>query len=289
MYVELDEADFCVPGDGHPDEVMVPHPTVVPPADRPPQMQPPTRQFNRAASAGTGTTRPLPPHTPNPANSRPAHHQDNHQGRPVAGNGRGSPNPSAQQPSIPNPAEPVAFFSARSVSTTNAAEPNAHIQNKQLFNPKAESPSIRKTPGIDHNSSRPLARNGQHIAPASSQSSAPSAPGATAGNTSSFTPVRQSAAAATAAAGGGPVTRSNVVNPSLDYTRRIGAPGGPGSPLANRNSYKPPSMKRPLPAGDGNGAVGVPRSPLVDVPPNTSGQANAPAADGADAKRPRMT
>ncbi|GJN70748.1 DNA repair protein rad52 [Purpureocillium lilacinum] len=279
---ELDEADFCVPGDGHPDEVMVPNPAVVPPAaDRPPQMQPPPpRQFNRAASAGNSATRPPPPHTPHAANSRPAHNQDSHQGRPMGGNGRQSPNPTAQQPPNPNPSEPVAFFSARSVST-NAAEANAHIQNKQLFNPKAESPSIRKTPGIDHNSSRPVARNGQHVAPASSQSSAPAA-APTAGNTSSFTPVRQSAAAS------GPVTRSSVVNPSLDYARRIGAPGGPGSPLANRNSYKPPSMKRPLP-GDGAGAAGVPRSPLVDVPPNTTGQANAPAADGADAKRPRMT
>ncbi|KAL3960686.1 hypothetical protein ACCO45_005803 [Purpureocillium lilacinum] len=50
---ELDEADFCVPGDGHPDEVMVPNPAVVPPAaDRPPQMQPPPR--------GSSTELPLP-------------------------------------------------------------------------------------------------------------------------------------------------------------------------------------------------------------------------------------
>ncbi|KAJ6443252.1 DNA repair and recombination protein rhm52 [Purpureocillium lavendulum] len=281
---EMDEVDFCVPGDGHPDEVVIPNPVAAPTADKPPpQMQPP-RQFSRAASAGNSAVRPPPPQTPNAAQSRPLHNQESNQGRPTAGDGRDSPRIATQQPVNPNPSEPVAFFSARSVSA-NAAELNAQqLQNRQLFNPKAESPSIRKTPGIDHTSSRPVARNGQHVAPASSQPSSSTSSAAVAapaaGNTSSFTPVRQSAAAS------GPVTRSNVINPSLDHARRIGAPGAPGSPLANRSSYKPPSMKRPLP-GDGAGP-GAPRSPLVDVPTNTSGQVTAPAADGADAKRPRM-
>lgn len=238
-----------------------------PSAIPPPQMQPPTRQFNRVASGGSNTRL---PQTPNAANPRPVAHQ-----------GRDPPNHTMQhatQPGPPtgNPSEPVAFFSARSVNpNSDSTVPGPHAApQKQLFNPKAESPSIRKTPGIDHTSSKPLARTGQHLPPASSQSS--TAPGA---SPSSFTPVRQSAS-------GGPGARGNITNPSLDHARRIGAPGGPGSPLANRGSYKPPTMKRPLP-GEGN-ATNTTRSPLVDIPSNATGQSNAAAADGLDSKRQRM-
>lgn len=228
-----------------------------------------------ASGAGNGR----PPQTPKPAaRSSTTHHDD--QNRPLpAARDRDSIN-AVQPPQRPAPqpaAEPVAFFSARSVipnadgsgpgqtSNVNAGTP------KQLFNPKAESPSIRKTPGIDHSSSRPVARNGHHVPPTNSQSSP--GPVASAGG---FAPGRQSVNGA----------RGNVVNPSLDHTRRIGAPGGPSSPLANRGSYKPPTMKRALP-GDGNASTAA-RSPLVDVPANTSGQGNATAADGIDAKRQKM-
>ncbi|PNY24223.1 DNA repair and recombination protein rhm52 [Tolypocladium capitatum] len=273
---ELDEADFCVPGEGHPDEIIVPNPAQPvqahgtydkPSANPPPQMQPPTRQFNGAASGGYSSHQ---PQTPNAANPRPMPHQ-----------GRDSPNHTMQHPPQPGPlqtgnsSEPIAFFSARSVNpNSDSTVPGPHAApHKQLFNPKAESPSIRKTPGIDHTSSKPLARTGQHVPPTSSQSTA--APGP---STSSFTPARQSA-------NGGPGARGSIVNPSLDHARRIGAPGGPGSPLANRGSYKPPSMKRPLP-GEGN-ATNATRSPLVDIPTNTTGQSYAAAGDGIDPKRQR--
>ncbi|KND89688.1 DNA repair and recombination protein rhm52 [Tolypocladium ophioglossoides CBS 100239] len=272
---ELDEADFCVPGEGHPDEIVVPdlaQPAQAygtndkPSANPPPQMQPPPRQFNRMASGGNNSRQ---PQTPNATNPRPMPHQ-----------GRDSPNHTMQHPppqpgplQIGNSSEPVAFFSARSVDpTADSTVPGPHAgPPKQLFNPKAESPSIRKTPGIDHTSSKPLARTGQHVPPTSSQSTA--APGPT---TSSFTPVRHSA-------NGGPGARGNIVNPSLDHARRIGAPGGPGSPLANRGSYKPLSMKRSLPD-----ATNATRSPLVDIPTNTTGPSNAAAGDGVDSKRQRM-
>ncbi len=56
------------------------------------------------------------------------------------------------------------------------------------------------------------------------------------------------------------VGRSGMGGAQFDHARRIGAPGAAGSPLANRNSYRPPTMKRPLPgevvAGAGSGMGG---------------------------------
>lgn len=175
----------------------------------------------------------------------------------------------APPPQAPPPGEPVAFFSAR--ATLADANQSAGNQNqpKPLFNPKAESPSIRKTPGIDHSSSKPVARNGQHVPPANSQ--ATSAP---TGNTSGFTPLRQGISSSQA--------RGSAMNPSLDQARRIGAPGG-GSPLANRGQYKPPTMKRTLPT-ESNAANG-PRAPLVDIATNAG---NSSGGDGLDPKRQKV-
>ncbi|KJZ79582.1 hypothetical protein HIM_01051 [Hirsutella minnesotensis 3608] len=277
---ELDEADFCVPGEGHPDEIMVPLP-VAKPAPQP-QIQPPARTYSTNAStvgANNGNQR---PQTPNSGVRHSLPHAEAPNNQPMPAKDRDS-NHALPPPSRPGPqqnnnsAEPMAFFSARSVGQNLDAPMGGQAGTfqggpaKQLFNPKAESPSIRKTPGIDHSSSRPLARNGQHVVPTASQASVGQGSGA-----GGHTPGRPSINGA----------RSNVVNPSLDQTRRIGAPGGPGSPLANRGSYKPPTMKRPLPS-DAN-STNAARSPLVDIATNTSGQGNATAGDGADAKRQRM-
>lgn len=269
---EFDEADFCMPGEGHPDEVVLPNP-----AQAQAQEKTSTRQLSRVSSSEVHGR---PPQKPSSANISPTgNYETSHNRRVPAARGREPPSTTMQhlqRPApAPHPTEPVAFFSAKSVPQNpeeTAARQHGHSNGappRQLFNPKAESPSIRKTPGIDHSSSRPLARDGQHVAPTSSQSAEPGA------NASAFTPLRQSVAGA----------RGNVVNPSLDQARRIGAPGGPGSPLVNRGSYKPPSMKRPL-QGDGSAA----RGPLVDVAANTLGQGStaAAAADGVDAKRQKM-
>lgn len=169
------------------------------------------------------------------------------------------------------------FFSARAVKEIpeDALATGATLapQAGQVFNPRAESPSIRKTPGIDHTKSKPLARNGQHIAPPSTQE-AVSAPGAigTAPGVSSRPVLQQQP------------RPGNVVNPHFDAARRIGAPGGPGSPLANRGQYRPPTIvnKRPL---DG-GAAGVVqgRTALADVSNNAGGTA-AMGISGPDVKR----
>lgn len=215
-------------------------------------------------STTTTTTTSRPPQTPNQAQSRP------------------TMQPSNQQPSDPHGGQPsgdqggpVMFFSARSIQTDANQNTTVPLQNRQIFDPKADSPSIRKTPGIDHTSSKPVARNGQHVPPGSQ--SGPTSGAAATG----FTGSRPGG---NAGRGG-----SNMVNPSLENTRRIGAPGGPGSPLTNRGSYKPPTMKRPLP-GEANGTAGT-RVPLSDVATNAqvaTTEATAPP-DGVDAKRQKTT
>jgi DNA repair and recombination protein RAD52 len=160
-----------------------------------------------------------------------------------------------KDPGMPPPG--AGFFSARAASMVPEGPiteplPLSHVQNLPVFNPKAESPSIRKTPGIDYKGSRPITKDLKQL-PNASQ--APAAPGA----------------------------RPNIVNPQLDATRRIGAPGSP-SPMANRGQYKPPTMKRPI---DGMGGGGLARVPLVDLPAN--GAIGAAIGDaGGDAKRQRL-
>ncbi|OAA57661.1 RAD52 DNA repair protein RADC [Cordyceps fumosorosea ARSEF 2679] len=253
---DFDEADFCVSEEGHPDEVVVP----VPAAPTGPQTRQ-QQQPQASKAAQQPNQRPPQPQTPNPQNHRQA----------AAGHAQ------AAAPAAPPAAagEPVAaFFSARAVTTdTNQSASVPATRQQQLFNPKAESPSIRKTPGIDHSSSKPVSRSGQHVPPPS-QGAAAEPP-----TSAAATPSRPSAAAR-----GGGVNRGHAVNPSLDHARRIGAPGGPASPLANRSSYKPPTMmKRPLAAAQGEG-----RAPLSEVPPNGAVTAAAAGPDGLDAKRQKM-
>ena len=111
---------------------------------------------------------------------------------------------------------PVGFFTARAAECLQNA--SGLPPNVPLFNPHAESPSIRKTAGVDHTKTKPVVRD---------SIAAPAA-----------TSVNQSL----------PPARMNFVNPQTDQTRRIGMPGT-GSPMQNRNSYKPPQMmKRPADA-----------------------------------------
>ena len=125
--------------------------------------------------------------------------------------------------------------------TTEAKPPGAPT----AFNPHAESPSIRRTQGINPGKSAPVMRqnlqtgqpngNGQPVqAPPGPPHPINGANGAPAPN------------------------RSNFVNPSADPNRRIGMPGVGGGGM-NRAAYKPPtSLKRPaltdvsnLPQADG--------------------------------------
>lgn len=203
----------------------------------------------------------------------------------------GSSNQTPQQPANPNPPPPqavpegttVGFFSARAVKEIPedklATGAVLAPQPAMAFNPRADSPSIRKTPGIDHTKSKPVGRGLTHVQPkpTSTQEAAIGAAGGLGG-------ARPAA-----------VRPANVVNPQFDTTRRIGAPGGPGSPLANRGQYRPPTvLKRPTP-GDGGavgGGVGLGRAPLSDVSNNAGGVAimgvGRGTATGPDVKRQKM-
>lgn len=165
------------------------------------------------------------------------------------------------------------------------------------FNPHAESPSIRKTPGIDHTKSKPVGRNGQHVAPAEKTDSdlggrnpgAASIPvGAGAGRTGPGANVGGGGLGAGAGQQQGltPAQGGNIVNPQLSQARRIGAPVGPGSPLGNRGQYRPPTIKRPLPNENNGGGA---RPALSEV--STNGTINAAPGAGAvggDPKRQKM-
>lgn len=104
---------------------------------------------------------------------------------------------------------PIGFFTAR------AAESVQNVAGTSLkapaFNPHLESPSIRKTAGVDHTKTKPV---GKEVVAAS--------------------PVAIP-----------PRSNSNFVNPQADRARRVGMPVGVASPLQNRSSYRPPQIKRP--------------------------------------------
>lgn len=160
---------------------------------------------------------------------------------------------SAENDAASMPPQGAGFFSARAAqmipeSKATEGAPAPIPSHLPAFNPHAESPSIRKTPGIDHKSTRPLTRDLKHV------------PGST-----------QSATASV------PVVRPNVINPQLDAARRIGAPASP-SPMGNRSQYKPP--KRAIDSG----VVGNGRTPLTDLPANGPIGADA----GGDLKRQRL-
>ena len=106
---------------------------------------------------------------------------------------------------------PVGFFTARAAESlqTGLCIP----LKAPPFNPHLESPSIRKTAGIDHTKTKPVGREAV---------GAPPQP---------------------------PVARANSINPQSDKTRRVGMPMGAPSPLHNRGSYKPPQMKRAVENG----------------------------------------
>lgn len=242
---------------------------------------------------------------------------------------------------------PTAFFSAKSIKSlpeealkeTNglAAAAGAGVP-VSLFNPKLESPSIRKTPGFDHNSTKPIVKSdvlaaSQAIAnggtgdqtairsatgtggPAQPQPQQPQArhaavSSAMAGRSAppqhlpqhhqqvgAASGANQSLPRPTISGSGGSSLASNVLNPALDSARRVGAPGmGPASPLANRGTFRAPTMKRPLNSDGGGpvsgggvavgstGGVAAVRTPLADVS-NLDGSGAVATVDGGDLKR----
>ncbi|MCJ1279972.1 DNA repair protein rad52 [Puttea exsequens] len=163
--------------------------------------------------------------------------------------------PSAESSSISDHEPPVGFFTARAAESLQSG-PTSAIR-APIFNPHLESPSIRKTAGIDHSKTKPV---GREIvgAPSAPQ---PAAPGP----------------AMNRIIGNGNGAGS-FVNPQADRARRVGMPGMV-SPAANRGSYKPPQMKRAV--------DGTMRSALGDVT-NASVNVAPDAGAGTDFKRQKV-
>jgi len=111
----------------------------------------------------------------------------------------------------------IGFVTGRAAEAlTKSDTPTSALPRNSAFNPHAESPSIRRTTGIDHTTSTKVT----HVE------------------------VQK-------AKGAPPPAHHNFVNPTADPARRIGMPPPAAhSPLANRGSYRPPgappaAVKRP--------------------------------------------
>ncbi|KAI0853289.1 recombination protein Rad52 [Daldinia vernicosa] len=300
---DFDIADFNVTNEDHPDEVVLPgsHATS---SNEKSQTLPTgssgdrnTPSANNAPKAMQPPPKPAaqPPRQPQTPNQPPQRPGATFQGRP---NPQQYPRPTphinnqVQQAAAstaasnristppPNSAAPteVSFFSARSIKKLpEDAPPDAAIiaaQGVKPFDPRLDSPSIRKTPGIDHSSSKPVSRTGQHVAPVKREQEQQRGPaGAPAGG------------GFTSGGGSGPGRPSmgGVGNPALNHARQIGAPGSSGSPLGNRGQYRPLTVKRPAPSGPEPGN----RAPLTEVTSNGSVQGGG--GGGVDPKRQKTS
>ncbi|MCJ1404952.1 DNA repair protein rad52 [Xylographa trunciseda] len=209
---------------------------------RPPQLNPQTANFNRPQ----GPTH-FPAQSVIPAAAHLAGPSYRHHDPPHTGNQSLDGAPPLRPAGLVDGDQPVAFFTARAAESLQKAV--GVPPNIPQFNPHAESPSIRKTAGVDHTKTKPVGREMMGAA-------APSLP-----------PIK-----------------ANFVNPQADQARKIGMPNTAGSPLQNRNSYKPPQMTMKRPA-ESNGPQ-FNRPALNDV---TSISANAPIDSGGGGnKRPKI-
>lgn len=174
---------------------------------------------------------------------------------PLAGQGQAAPSANRS----------AAFYSARAASNIDANNniiPTA-ANAVPKFDPRSESPSIRKTSGVDHNKSVPLKRD----------------------LTADTTP-----------------HTTQIINPQFDPVKRVGAHGNGSQPQISRgpstSAYRPPTRRGPEsnggspvtgvgPGGVDRALQSVKRPPLGDVS-NVQLSVTAVTTDGADAKRQKL-
>ncbi|MCJ1431989.1 DNA repair protein rad52 [Xylographa pallens] len=210
---------------------------------RPPQINPQTANFNRPQGPPQFPAQSFAPAAAHPVGPPSRHHDQSH-----TGNQALDATPPLKLSGPMETDQPVGFFTARAAESLQKAA--GVPPNIPQFNPHAESPSIRKTAGVDHTKTKPVGREMMGAG-------APSMP-----------PIK-----------------ANFVNPQADQARKIGMPNTAGSPLQNRNSYKPPQMTMKRPAESGGPQFGHPA--LNDI---TSVSANAPIdTGGGGTKRPKIT
>lgn len=269
----FDEADFGVTASGNPDEIVLGPETQAKPQPPTPVKTGPQGNFHRPNPAVVTPSRPEKPFNQTVNNRQPSVLPSlNQRHNPALQNqyaGQRQPVPQGQQQNFQNSrmAPPDQPRTSQDSNLPSAAgqmpvkrEIDAKAQdtappasspsvlpaavNAPQFDPHAESPSIRKTAGVDHSKSVPISK--PMLAAASPASN----------NTRDF------------------------INPSTDMHRKIGAPGGIGSPMMNRgqttSSYRPLTRQNLDPkqaisnaaadrAGFGPPNVNGKRPPLSDV------------------------
>ena len=281
---EFDEHDF-----GKPDEVVLPaEPPAAAkrlPADQGPAVRPPIPRHMTTPSR-------MPPQGPINPRMAPQRHvpttpgisQQHHQiqpGHPSSNNNEQSSSPGiASQhfgaPPQANVAPQAGFFSARAAEHIDELNKVVGGPNEApRFNIHAETPSIRKTSGIDHSKSGRLLKN---LVPDPK-------PADTA------KPVEE--------------IQRDFTNPQTDPTRKVGMPNVSGqSPMhrGNSSAYRPPTRRTMDPSAATTTTVGhtsggvdrvlqatnVRRAPLNDVS-NVQHAVTATTHDGFDAKRQRVS
>ncbi|OCK83641.1 hypothetical protein K432DRAFT_390238 [Lepidopterella palustris CBS 459.81] len=231
------------------------------PQPQPQRPPPPQQQPNTSHQPSRAQPQPQPQYQPS---HYPTHQQQNHGSRsnPSSASETGAQNqpqqtknesqkagPPSGPPTTHEP--PIGFVTSRAAELIQKSEhSNAPLPpNVPAFNPHAESPSLRRTSGIDHMKSAPVSRQ------------------AIVGG------LNQNPLSAVA------FSRPNFINPHTDANRRIGMPGAVQSPLANRGAYKPPGPA----AGIKRGPEIVARPPLADV-----SNKQADSGDELNAKRIRV-
>lgn len=143
------------------------------------------------------------------------------------------------------------FVAARQADLLNQPSATRPPNTALAFNPHAESPSIRRTQGVNPGKSVPISRH-QIRASQSGSGPAPAPMAGPNGPVRSVGPNTTSLSAGSSNANGpvapnvvSPPVGPNIINPSADAHRRIGMPPPVGAPQT-RGGYRPPSaVKRP--------------------------------------------
>ncbi|KAK6429535.1 DNA repair protein rad52, partial [Oleoguttula sp. CCFEE 5521] len=157
-------------------------------------------------------------------------------------------------PQDPPPDIPGGFITGRSAALINGPHDARPPAASLAFNPHAESPSIRRTHGVNPGKSAPILRT--NLATTTPTTAAPAG---------GLVPPSAAASLQQGSANAGqPRPNSNFINPATDPNRRIGMPQAGG--LRNGSAYKPPTnLKRPVMAD-------VTNLPQVDGAPDAKKQ-----------------
>lgn len=168
--------------------------------------------------------------------------------------------PSPHGSQVPEGELPAGFYSARAAEALNT-NPQTAVKSAPAFNPRFESPSIRKTAGFDHSTSAPVSRNTYQIVPPQARGVSPN--------------------------GGMPPPSSQAGLPAIaapDLARRnMNSPGfaTPATRSPMTTSYRPPT-RRSLAASNTN-------TSNAEQNASASAATGAAALQNANGKRPPLS